>query len=307
MCEKNANENASLEDSDDWMFEWSELELVKDKPERWETIRERWEAFRLAHLDDEGVMRLAKGQDELDDLEDLGALRKQEEGEGDWRVTCAEVAEEAYMGNERLRLVVGNGSPTIIGGMAGYSEIGARAFKECVNLEYVSHIPNSVHAIEEETFAGCRSLRSVNTFPFMLAYIGWHAFAGCESLWQLELPDGLEMICKEAFIGCTGLRIVHFVDYNPALLRGIGARAFANCPNLLVVKIPSDAPLEAIGTSAFEGCAIRELRLPSELKELYPRAFANCRDLELVRLPKRLEPQVEAAFVGCPKVRFEFF
>ena len=38
MCEEKANENTNLDESDDWMFEWSELRLVKGEPERWETI-----------------------------------------------------------------------------------------------------------------------------------------------------------------------------------------------------------------------------------------------------------------------------
>ena len=50
MCEENANKNTNLDDSDDWMFVWVEQPLVKRKPERWETIRERWEAIFQARL-----------------------------------------------------------------------------------------------------------------------------------------------------------------------------------------------------------------------------------------------------------------
>lgn len=301
MCEENANENVNREDSDDWMFVWSEHQLVKRKPERWETIRERWEAIFQARL--KGETCAVK----TDFDADIHSLLCKEEGEGDWRVTCSKVAKEQYMGNERLRLVVGDGSPSAIegAGLGGFA-IGKRAFKDCVNLEYVTHLSNMVYFILDEAFAGCRSLRYIG-FPFYLTAIGRRAFAGCVMLGSLSLPDPLEVIDEEAFLGCTNLRSLCFWESLPSLLREIRARAFAGCPNLRKVEISSDAPLEYIGESAFEGCAIRELRLPDALKELKPRAFANCLDLELVRLPKRLEPQVEAAFVGCPKVRFEFF
>lgn len=301
MCEEKANENTNLDESDDWMFEWSELRLVKGEPERWETIRERWEAIYQARL--KGETCAVK----TDFSADIGALRKQTEGEGDWRVTCMDAQNEQFMGNEHLRLVVGDGSPSIItgAGLGGFA-IGKRAFKNCVNLEYVTHLSNMVYFILDEAFAGCRSLRYIG-FPFYLDFIGRRAFAGCVMLGSLSLPDPLEVIDEEAFLGCTNLRSLCFWETLPSLLREIRARAFVGCPNLRKVEISSDAPLEYIGESAFEGCAIRELRLPDALKELKPRAFANCLDLELVRLPKRLEPQVAAAFEGCPKVRFDFF
>ena len=292
MCEKNANENVNLDDT---------LESVKGEPERWETIRERWEAIFQARL--KGETCAVK----TDFDADIHSLLCKEEGEGDWRVTCSEVAKEQYMGNERLRLVVGDGSPWAIEGAGtGGLAIGKRAFKNCVNLEYVTHLSNMVYSVLEEAFAGCRSLRDIG-FPFYLDFIGRRAFAGCVMLGSLGFPDALEVMDEEAFLGCTNLRSLRFLENLPSLLREIRARAFVGCPNLRKVEISSDAPLEYIGESAFEGCAIRELRLPDKLKALKPRAFANCRDLELVRLPKRLESQVAEAFVGCPKARFEFF
>ena len=88
MCEKNANENVNLDDT---------LESVKGEPERWETIRERWEAIFQARL--KGETCAVK----TDFDADIYSLLCKEEGEGDWRVTCSEVAKEQYMGNERLR------------------------------------------------------------------------------------------------------------------------------------------------------------------------------------------------------------
>ena len=186
MCEEKANENTNLDESDDWMFEWSELRLVKGEPERWETIRERWEAIYQARL--KGETCAVK----TDFSADIGALRKQTEGEGDWRVTCMDAQNEQFMGNEHLRLVVGDGSPSIItgAGLGGFA-IGKRAFKNCVNLEYVTHLSNMVYSVLEEAFAGCRSLRDIG-FPFLSG---------------LHRPSSLCRMCDARFAqlpGCSG-------------------------------------------------------------------------------------------------------
>ena len=64
----------------------------------------------------------------------------------------------------------------------------------------------------------------------------------------LRLPDGLETIESEAFIG-----IGHDAVIIPDGCREIGSKAFADCPNLIYVRIPLS--VTSIAPDAFDGCA----------------------------------------------------
>ena len=63
----------------------------------------------------------------------------------------------------------------------------------------------------------------------------------------LNLPAGLAVIGEEAFMGDESLEAVIV----PEGCQSIEARAFANCPNLIYVRIP--ASVESIADDAFEG------------------------------------------------------
>ncbi len=273
------------DDELEWYLEPPEWQLSGAKeappPADWPgDIFPRWEAFRRAHQSADAVFDPAI--DESWRLSDIYALRRSRDGEGDWRLTCKGVPPEAYMGNKALRLVVAPDPALEIQGCGcGSNAIGARAFKGCVNLNYVTHLANDVYDIEEEAFAGCSALREIWNFPFYLTRIGKRAFQGCERLWRICLPDCLDEIGEEAFSGCSALLKVTFAECMPDCLRFIGPRAFAGCASLRKVYLPQT--LETLGTDAFAGCrALRHVILPRTLEASIPDAFPDSTEADFV-------------------------
>ena len=57
--------------------------------------------------------------------------------------------------------------------------------------------------------------------------------------------------------------------------------------------------LKRIGRSAFEGCTMQSLKIPSTLKEISSFAFASCRKLASVEIPEGVCRLKECAFSGC--------
>lgn len=85
------------------------------------------------------------------------------------------------------------------------SSVPDYTFSGCVSLEQVN-IPNNAIEIDWKAFAGCESLKNIE-FPDRLCCIESLSFQGCESISQLFLPHDIT-IAKNAFSGCTGIRIV---------------------------------------------------------------------------------------------------
>ncbi len=274
-------------DDDDWFLEpplWEQIGLKGPPPpaDWWGDIFPRWEAHRRACLaaGSELPAGWSKWQDILALHHAYGRDRTYDRGGREaWHLTCDGAPPDAFRGNTALRLLLAGrlGTPMPCDGHV----IGTRAFKDCVNLEYIPYLHPGVLRIDEEAFAGCIALRECG-FPEWLTHIGRRAFFGCRSLWRMVLPDGLETIGEEAFAGCAGLLGVTFQENLPDCLQTIGARAFAGCANL------------------------RSIELPTTLATLGEKAFAGCRALRHVTLPRTVEAAIPAAFPDSPEARFGF-
>ena len=66
----------------------------------------------------------------------------------------------------------------------------------------------------------------------------------------VELPDGLRVIGKGAFMGCTNLETVAV----PPTVLMVGASAFVGCASLKQVHIPAILRAETEAESVFRGC-----------------------------------------------------
>lgn len=97
------------------------------------------------------------------------------------------------------------------------------------------------------------------------------AFCYCRNLRKVVLPDSVEIIEDKAF-GCTGIVSINF----PKNLRVIGKEAFMQTKMKNVV-LPEG--LASIGEGAFEDSEMVTLRLPSTVTEIGGQAFANCLSL----------------------------
>lgn len=167
------------------------------------------------------------------------------------------------------------------------SYIGEAAFVDCPSLKSID-IPDGVSEIKKSTFSGCYSLKEIY-LPASIKSIGQGAFWGCiletvyfkaspgqikiavnnyttgnapynnaQKVYLYEeatldsfsniftIPEGTVTIEMEAFAGITAEAVVI-----PDSCLVIGNRAFADCPNLKYVQIPTS--VTHIAKDAFSG------------------------------------------------------
>ena len=94
--------------------------------------------------------------------------------------------------------------------------------------------------------------------PRTLREIRYAAFKGCGDLAGVLLPEGLRVIGEEAF-SRSGLRTLAL----PEGLVVIGGEAFYRCAALGAVAVPEGSALEEVGSQAFAGTGIGEVRFPA--------------------------------------------
>lgn len=198
----------------------------------------------------------------------------------------------------------------------GVTEIGDKAFKQCMYLESVE-IPGTVKVIGEEAFDGCTSLKSI-TIAEGVTKIGKNAF-DCTALTSVTIPASVTII-ESAFSG----RNIAMVRYTGTLAQWcqmdnkpfadevktitlsdvadlkkmttltipngvtkIGRYAFSGCKSLANVTIPES--VTKIGWSAFEGCSsLVSITIPESVKEIEPCAFGGT-GLKTVTIPKGIK------------------
>ena len=81
----------------------------------------------------------------------------------------------------------------------------------------------------------------------MVTRIADNGFANCTALKQINLPDNINVIGKEAFSGCSSLSSIKIPNASV-----IGDSAFWLCSSLTSVVIPDS--VTSIGDDAFQGC-----------------------------------------------------
>ena len=236
----------------------------------------------------------------------------------------------------------------------GVMEIGESAFVGCTGTTGIV-IPNSVTEIRSSAFADCTSLTSI-VIPDSVTEIGCGAFNGCTSLANISvsvynhsyvsinncclskdlrrlifgcrtsiIPEGLSMIEKSAFFGCTGLTSIVIPDS----VTEIGCGAFYGCTSLTSIVIPEG--VTKIGRSAFKGCTglanisvsvdnpsyvsinncclSKDLRrlifgcrtsiIPEGVSMIEESAFYGCTGLTSIVIPNSVTYIGLAAFYGC--------
>ena len=109
------------------------------------------------------------------------------------------VGEEAFMGDADIKAVI----------IAdGIKSIGANAFKDCINLEYI--FMSDVEEIGSGAFSGCASLK-LTSLSDGITEINESVFKDCESLEAITIPESVDNIFDSAFSGCASLKSVTFL------------------------------------------------------------------------------------------------
>ena len=166
-------------------------------------------------------------------------------------------------------------------------EVGAWAFSDCEELEYV-YLGKGISEIRESMFSSCSKLKNI-IIPGNIKRIEGQAFYGC-GLEEIEIPDTVEYVGGFAFASCKNLKkaivgnglteISDFAFYHSGLeeiqignrVEKIGLYAFSDNEKLRKISIPKN--VTGIEYRGFEGCTnLEDVEFPDTLKRLGGRVF----------------------------------
>lgn len=181
------------------------------------------------------------------------------------------------------------------------------------------------NVVGKAMLASCEKLRRI-VLPLQTTKIEADAFRNCSSLHTIEVPTLVESI--ETSAGCTALTEInvqagnsHYSSKDGVLLSGDGKRilwfpmgkegeytlpstvttvgdyAFRNCR---IETFHFADGLTSIGKYAFYNSSVKEVSLPSTVKQIPTGLFQKCADLTTVHLGKSTEMLGDYVFDGCP-------
>ncbi len=139
----------------------------------------------------------------------------------------------------------------------------------------------SLGTIEAYAFQYCENLKNVETGS--IREMQEFAFYSCKSLESVDIYGGLEEdnVGRNIFLDCSKLATV--------ILRNgsieIGEAMFKGCTALEEIVLPES--LLVIGDSAFDGTSLKEIRIPTDVKEIQKGVFTNCTQLEAINVDSK--------------------
>lgn len=181
------------------------------------------------------------------------------------------------------------------------------------------------NVVGKAMLASCEKLKRI-VLPLQTTKIEADAFKNCSSLHTIEVPTLVESI--ETSAGCTALAEInvqagnsHYSSKDGVLLSGdgksilwfpmgkegeytlpstvttVGDYAFRNCR---IETFHFADGLTSIGKYAFYNSSVKEVSLPSTVKQIPTGLFQKCADLTTVHLGKNTELLGDYVFDGCP-------
>jgi len=212
---------------------------------------------------------------------------------------------------------------------------GMQVFAECQNLQEVV-VQKGARTILGHYYSSNNNVdgvitdkdyEAITTKPDSYLY---GMFNNCTKLTKVTIPDNITRVGIMAFIGCTSLRDISFLDASKSQLSYIHPRAFENtgvvevdltdylklvqinhsafrnCDNLTQVKLPVNGSTAiVVANYGFYDCAqLQSVNLQdSKLSAISLSCFENCVNLKSATLPKTLETIDKYAFKNCTMLK----
>lgn len=179
--------------------------------------------------------------------------------------------------------------------------VGKAMLASCEKLKRIV-LPLQTTKIEADAFRNCSSLHTIEV-PTLVESI--ETSAGCTALSEINVQAGNSHYSSKdgVLLSGDGKRILWFPmgkggEYTlPATVTTVGDYAFRNCR---IETFHFADGLTSIGKYAFYNSSVKEVSLPSTVKQIPTGLFQKCADLTTVHLGKNTELLGDYVFDGCP-------
>ena len=179
--------------------------------------------------------------------------------------------------------------------------VGKAMLASCEKLKRIV-LPLQTTKIEADAFRNCSSLHTIEV-PTLVESI--ETSAGCTALTDINVQAGNSHYCSKdgVLLSGDGKSILWFPmgkegEYTlPSTVTTVGDYAFRNCR---IETFHFVDGLTSIGKYAFYNSSVKEVSLPSTVKQIPTGLFQKCADLTTVHLGKNTEMLGDYVFDGCP-------
>lgn len=179
--------------------------------------------------------------------------------------------------------------------------VGKAMLASCEKLKRIV-LPLQTTKIEADAFRNCSSLHTIEV-PTLVESI--ETSAGCTALTEINVQAGNSHYCSKdgVLLSGDGKNILWFPmgkegEYTlPSTVTTVGDYAFRNCR---IETFHFADGLTSIGKYAFYNSSVKEVSLPSTVKQIPTGLFQKSADLTTVHLGKNTEMLGDYVFDGCP-------
>lgn len=179
--------------------------------------------------------------------------------------------------------------------------VGKAMLASCEKLKRIV-LPLQTTKIEADAFRNCSSLHTIEV-PTLVESI--ETSAGCTALAEINVQAGNSHYCSKdgVLLSGDGKSILWFPmgkggEYTlPSTVTTVGDYAFRNCR---IETFHFADGLTSIGKYALYNSSVKEVSLPSTVKQIPTGLFQKCADLTTVHLGKNTEMLGDYVFDGCP-------
>lgn len=179
--------------------------------------------------------------------------------------------------------------------------VGKAMLASCEKLKRIV-LPLQTTKIEADAFRNCSSLRTIEV-PTLVESI--ETSAGCTALAEINVQAGNSHYSSKdgVLLSGDGKSILWFPmgkegEYTlPSTVTTVGDYAFRNCR---IETFHFADGLTSIGKYAFYNSSVKEVSLPSTVKQIPTGLFQKCANLTTVHLGKNTEMLGDYVFDDCP-------
>lgn len=229
--------------------------------------------------------------------DDMRTLRDMAGCDNEGKATAGQLTDIDLSGAQ----IVEGGKAYAEGHFTQANVVGKAMFASCEKLKRIV-LPLQTIKIEADAFRNCSSLRTIEV-PMLVESI--ETSAGCTALAEINVQAGNSHYSSKdgVLLSGDGKSILWFPmgkegEYTlPSTVTTVGDYAFRNCR---IETFHFADGLKSIGKYAFYNSSVKEVSLPSTVKQIPTGLFQKCANLTTVHLGKNTELLGDYVFDGCP-------